>query len=171
MARQSSAKASTPVRIWSGPLKTNKLVVKTGFFYTLMSKTAIIFWLGLVAAAVLVAACFMPWTYHADVQKDFTGFFSAKDKYGKPGKFILIFTGIIVLFMLLPKLWAKRINLFLGAVLVAYAFRTYVLYTSCYMAYCPEKKAGIYLMLCASVVVFIATFFPNMKLPAAQEKA
>jgi uncharacterized BrkB/YihY/UPF0761 family membrane protein len=135
-----------------------------------MKKNNIIFWIGLIAAAVLIATCFMPWTYHADVQKDFTGFFSEKNRYGRPGKFILIFIGVIVTLMLLPKLWAKRINLFLGAVLVAYAFKTYVLYTSCYMAYCPEKKAGVYLMLGASVVVFIATVFPNMKLPELKDK-
>ncbi len=135
-----------------------------------MNKTTVIFWLGLVAAAVLIAACFMPWTYHADVQKDFTGFFSEKNRYGRPGKFILIFTGIIVLFMLLPKIWAKRINLFLGAVLVAYTFKTYVLYTSCYMAYCPQKKLGIYLILISSIIIFIVTAFPNMKLPVPQEK-
>ncbi len=134
-----------------------------------MSKTTIIYWLGIVAAVLVIFACFMPWTYHADVQKDFTGFFSEQNRYGRPGKFILIFTIIILLLMLLPRIWAKRINLFLGAVLVAYTFKTYVLYTSCYMAYCPEKKAGIYVMFISSVIVFIATVFPNMKLPVKKE--
>lgn len=121
-------------------------------------------WLGIAACVVLIISCFLPWTYHADVQKDFTGFYSELNKYGRPGKFLIIFTSVILLFMLLPKIWAKRTNLFLGAMLVAYAVKTYILYTSCYMAYCPEKKAGVFLMLFSAVAIFIAAIFPNMKL-------
>lgn len=124
----------------------------------------VINWLGIAACVVLIVSCFIPWTYHADVQKDFTGFYSELNKYGKPGKFIIIFTTVILVFMLLPKVWAKRTNLFLGAMLVAYAVKTYILYTSCYMAYCPEKKAGVFLMLFSAIVVFIACIFPNMKM-------
>lgn len=127
-------------------------------------------WLGIAACVVLIVSCFLPWTYHADVQKDFTGFYSALNKYGRPGKFIIIFTVVILAFMLLPKIWAKRTNLFLAAVLVAYAVKTYILYTSCYMAYCPEKKTGVFLMLFSAVAVFIAAIFPNMKLQEAKKQ-
>jgi hypothetical protein len=121
-------------------------------------------WLGIAACVVLIISCFLPWTFHADVNKDFTGFFSEQNKYGRPGKFIIIFTAVILAFMLLPKIWAKRTNLFLGAMLVAYAIKTYILYTSCYMAYCPEKKPGVFLMLFGAVAVFIGVVFPNMKM-------
>ncbi len=112
----------------------------------------------------------MPWTFHADLGKDFTGFFSEQNKYGKPGKFLIIIAAAIGVFMVLPKLWAKRTNLFLGALLIAYAIKSYILYTSCYMAYCPEKKAGVFLMLFSSLMIFIATVFPNMQL-RKEEKA
>lgn len=125
----------------------------------------IINWLGITACVVLIIACFMPWTFHADVGKDFTGFFSEQNKYGRPGKFMIIFAVIILSFMLLPKVWAKRTNLFLAAMLVAYAVKTYILYTSCYMAYCPEKKTGVFLMLFSTVMIFIAALLPNMKPP------
>ena len=125
----------------------------------------IIYWTGIIACVVLMVACFMPWTYHADLGKKFTGFFSEQNRYGKPGEFLVAFAAAVLIFMLLPKLWAKRTNLFLGALLVAYAVKTYILFTGCYMAYCPERKAGIYLMLVSSVIIFIATAFPNMKLP------
>lgn len=125
----------------------------------------IIYWTGIIACVVLIAACFMPWTYHADLGKNFTGFFSEQNRYGKPGEFLVAFAAAVLIFMLLPKLWAKRTNLFLGALLVAYAVKTYILFTGCYMAYCPERKAGIYLMLISSIIIFIATAFPNMKLP------
>jgi hypothetical protein len=162
VARQSSAKASTPVRIWSGPQLKLKAGLTLAFFIIIMPR--LLHWAGLIACVVLIAACFMPWTFHADVQKNFTGFFSAENKYGRPGKYIIILTVIILAFMLLPKIWAKRTNLFLAAILVSYAVKSYILYTSCYMAYCPEKKAGVFLMLSSSLLVFVACIFPNMKL-------
>ncbi len=131
----------------------------------------IIQWAGILASVILIFSCFVPWTYHADVGKNFTGFFSQQNQYGKPGKFLIIFSVVSLIFIILPKVWAKRANLFLSAFTVAYAIKTYILYTSCYNAYCPEKKAGIYIMLFSTVVILIAAVFPNMKIMANKEEA
>ncbi|HPH92058.1 MAG TPA: hypothetical protein PLZ68_14655 [Ferruginibacter sp.] len=119
---------------------------------------------GLVACLVLVIACFMPWTYHEDLKESFTGFYSHENFYGKPGRFLTIIAVIAFALMYLPKIWAKRTNLFVCALGVGYAIKSYILFTSCYNAYCPEKKAGIYLMLVASVVMLVASAFPDLKL-------
>lgn len=119
---------------------------------------------GMLACVVLVVACFLPWGYYADVNQTFTGFYSYKNEYGKPGKLLTILSGIILLFMLLPKIWAKRTNLFLSALTVAYAFKSYVLFTSCYNNYCPEKKYGVIIMLIASVIMLVASAFPYLRL-------
>ena len=124
--------------------------------------------LGILACVVLIVSCFLPWGYYADIRdvhKTFTGLYSFKNEYGKPGKFLIFMTVLILVFMLLPKIWAKRTNLFLCALTVAYAFKSYVLFTSCYNNYCPEKKYGIILMLTASVVMLVASAFPHMKIP------
>ncbi len=118
-------------------------------------------WIGIISALVLIIACFMPWTFHADVNKTFTGFFSEQDMYGKPGKFLVIFSVLSILLLLVNKVWAKRTFIFLAAIIISYAFKTYVLYTSCYNAYCPEKKPGIYLVLIASVILLIVAVFPG----------
>ena len=130
----------------------------------------ILHWVGLAACVVLIISCFIPWTYYADAtivneaERTFTGFYSYKNNYGKPGK-LLVLTGVIALtLMLLPKVWAKRTNLFICALGVGYAIKSYVLFTSCYNAYCPDKKAGIFLVLAASVVMLIAAAFPDLKL-------
>ena len=102
-------------------------------------------WIGLFICIALIAVCFIPWTYHADVQKNFTGFFSQNNAYGKPGKFIIFLTLLSSLLILLPKLWAKRAHIFVAGILVAYSIKTYILYTSCYNAYCPEKKSRYFL--------------------------
>ena len=121
-------------------------------------------WLGLAACLALIASCFMPWAYYADLHESFTGLYSYNNNYGRPGKLLILISGIVFVFMLLPKVWAKRTNLFLCALCVGYAIKSYVLYTSCYNAYCPEKKIGVYLMIISSVIMMIATIFPHLKL-------
>jgi hypothetical protein len=123
----------------------------------------IIYWAGITACMVLIISCFIPWTYHADVNKAFTGFFSEQNQYGKPGKFLITFGVISMLLIIIPQLWAKRVNLFLTAFTVAYAIKTYILYTSCYNAYCPDKKMGIFIMLFSTLVILLAAVLPNMK--------
>ena len=130
----------------------------------------ILYWIGLGACAALIISCFMPWAYFADAhipneaERTFTGFYSYGNNYGKPGKMLVTIAIIVLLLMLLPKIWAKRTNLFVCALGVGYAIKTYILYVSCYNAYCPEKKAGIFLMLSSTIVMLVASAFPPLAL-------
>jgi hypothetical protein len=130
----------------------------------------ILSYLGMIACVVLIISCFLPWAYYADsniateAERTFTGFFSYQYKYGRPGKFFVFFAVVILLFMNLPKVWAKRTNLFLSAFTLAYAIKSYILFTSCYNAYCPEKRVGIFIMIFSTVVIMLASVFPNMKI-------
>ena len=132
--------------------------------------------IGIAACIVLMISCFLPWAYFADAhitteaEKTFTGFFSYQHKYGKPGRFLVLFAVVILTFMILPKIWAKRTNLFLSAFTLAYAIKSYILFTSCYNAYCPEKRVGIFIMLGATIVILIACVFPNMKITSDKKK-
>ena len=121
-------------------------------------------WVGIGACIILIVSCFLPCTYHADLNKTFTGFFSEKNMYGKPGKFLVVFSVISVALILLPKIWAKRTHLFLSALSFGYAVRTFILFTSCYNAYCPEKKGGVWLMIISCFIILIVSVFPDMKL-------
>lgn len=144
------------------------------FNFLRMTFSAILHRIGLVACLLLVISCFLPWMYYADphiateAQRTFTGFSTYQNQYGKPGKLLSLIAIIVFAFMLLQKIWAKRANLFITALGVGYAIKTYVLFTSCYNAYCPEKKAGIFLMLVCMAVLLIAAVFPDFKLQ--QEK-
>ena len=128
-------------------------------------------WISLTAAILLIVVCFLPWTYHADVQKNFTGFFSERDAYGKPGKFIIFFSLVSAALVLIPRIWAKRTNLFVTGVMLAYAIKTYILYTSCYNAYCPDKQAGIYLVVLLSLLQFVMSLFPDLKIQQPEPDA
>lgn len=124
----------------------------------------VLHWLGIVACLLLIASCFLSWTYHADLNQSFTGFYSYKNEYGKPGKFLLFFGAITLLFMVLPKVWAKRANLLICALTMAYAIKTFILFGSCYNNYCPQKMFGLYLMLGCTVVMLVAAVFPNVRI-------
>jgi hypothetical protein len=54
--------------------------------------------------------------------------------------------------------------------MVAYAIKTYILYTSCYNAYCPDKKAGIFLVVFLSLGMFAISLFPDVNLSEAERK-
>ena len=119
--------------------------------------------IGLVIYAGLMAVCFMPWTYHADVQKMFDGFYSFNNTYGKPGKFFIIFSVICILCMWLNKVWAKFVHLFVAGIIVAYALKTYHLFTSSYNGYTPQKQWGIYLLVLFSILSFVIAMVPEEK--------
>lgn len=126
-------------------------------------------WIGIAACLSLFVSCFLPWVYYADIDQAFTGFYSYQNQYGKPGKFLVSFSAIALVLMLLPRVWAKRTNLFICAFTLAYAVKTFILFGSCYNNYCPEKLPGIYLMAGSTMLMLIAALLPNMKL--VQKKA
>lgn len=120
--------------------------------------------IGLLAAAFLIISCFMPWTYYADLNKNFTGFFSEKNNYGKPGMFFSFIGAASFVLVYLNKIWAKRTHIFLSALNIGYLIKTYILYTSCYNAYCPEKKYGLYVLIISCIALLIASIFPDMEI-------
>ncbi len=119
---------------------------------------------GLLACIALIASCFFPWAYFADIQQSFTGFYSYQNQYGKPGKFLLLVAVTAFVLFLVPKVWAKRTNLFVCALGVGYAIKTYILFVSCYKAYCPEQKPALYTMLLSIILMMVAAVFPDLKL-------
>ena len=127
-------------------------------------------WIGIAACLTLIISCFLPWGYYADPQivneaeRTFTGLYSFHNQYGKPGKFLVIIGILTLVFMQLPKVWAKRTNLFICALGVAYAISAFIKFASCYNNYCPQKLFGLYLMLSCMIVMLIASAFPNVKL-------
>jgi hypothetical protein len=121
-------------------------------------------WIGIAASILLIAACFLPWAYYPDLQKNFTGFFSEKNMYGRPGK-VLVFLAVVALILfLIPRIWAKRTNMLLGAVTLSFSIKSYILFVSCYKGICPDKEAGIFLILIAPAIMLLSAILPDIKL-------
>jgi hypothetical protein len=119
--------------------------------------------IGFIACLLLVISCFLPWAYYPDLHQSFNGFYSKHDLYGKPGKVFIFFAVCSVVLIYIDKIWAKRTLIFIAAFNLGYLIRTYILFTTCYNAFCPQKEYGIFLLIFSSMVLMIVSFFPDLK--------
>ncbi len=122
-------------------------------------------WTGIASAVLLIISCFFTWVVIVSKNITVTGMDAGGTNFGKPGYFNLLMTSFFLAFSLIPKIWAKRINLFVTAINLAWAVRNYLIITACSAGECPEKHAGIFLMLLASVLMLLSSLFPDLKLP------
>lgn len=119
-------------------------------------------WLAVIACMGIIISCFMHWTYHPDLNKYFTGFFSEKKYYGRPGYFLCLMAFFSLILHLLSIQRIKWINVLIAALITSYAVKTYFLFTGAYAGIEPLKKPGIYLMLTMSLINMALTVFrPN----------
>ena len=126
--------------------------------------------MGIVAAILLVISCFLTWVTIASKNIVITGLDAAGTNYGRPGYFNLLMTLFFVVFTLIPKIWAKRINLLVTALNFAWTIRNYFVITACMAGECPEKHSGIFLLILASVLMLISSLFPQLKLPGEKNR-
>jgi hypothetical protein len=120
--------------------------------------------IGIISSLLLVASCFLPWSFIASQHLQVTGLNLSVPNFGRPGLLNVILAGLLILFFLIPRIWAKRLNVFLAAFNLAWSIRNYLLVTSCEAGDCPEKKGGIYLLLILSVIIMLMTFLPSLKI-------
>ena len=121
--------------------------------------------IGVALCMLLIVSTLLPWAFYADLGKNFTGFYSENNTYGKPGKFFAAFAVVAIILTLVNKVWAKRTLLFLAPVNIGYLIKTYILFTTCYNTYCPEKKIGLYLLIISSVGIMVIALLPKLNLP------
>jgi hypothetical protein len=127
-------------------------------------------WIGIVSAMLLAAACFMPWVTIESKHLVISGMDSSGTNFGKPGYFHLLMVFFYILLTLVAKLWATRCNLFVVAINLGWAIRNFLMISQCRGGDCPLKRAGIYCMLFASLLMLIAAMFPDMKLMKQEKK-
>jgi hypothetical protein len=122
-------------------------------------------WVGLLAAIAVIVACYLPWVYVAPVRLEIGGMYATgPQNFGRPGLMNCILAVAAVVLFLLPFIWAKRTNIFVTALNTAWAARNYILLSRCYSGECPIKKAGLYLLLAASLLMLIASFVPDIRI-------
>jgi len=125
-------------------------------------------WIGLLATVALVIACFFPWVFIESKNIAVSGVQSMGTNFGKPGYFHFFLAIFFIAFNFIPRIWAKRMNLLVGALNIAWAARNYFLISACSGGECPEKKAAFYVVLIASALMLAAALTPQVNL---KEKA
>jgi hypothetical protein len=112
----------------------------------------------------------MPWAYFNDLaiateaQRNFTGFYTYQNYYGKPGKFLCIFAALSLFLKIMPKIWAKRVDLFLCAIAMAYGLKSFFEYKGVYGSVVPVLQPGLFLMLGSLLVMMAAAIFPYLRI-------
>jgi hypothetical protein len=122
-------------------------------------------WIGLIATIALIIACFFPWVYIESKDIIITGVNSGGTNFGKPGYFHFFLAAFYLVFNLVPRVWAKRTNLLVVALNIAWAARNYIIISACSGGECPQKKIALYIVLISSVLMLIAALLPKVELP------
>jgi hypothetical protein len=120
-------------------------------------------WIALAAAILLIIACCMTWVVIPSKNITISGIDTAGTNFGKPAYFHFITSFFFLLFTFIQRIWAKRANLVVSAVNMAWAVRNYFIITACRGGECPEKHTAIYLVLIASVFMLVSALFPGFE--------
>lgn len=121
-------------------------------------------WISLFLIVLIIIACIMPWVRIPVADLTITGVNTEGTRFGKPAYLHFLLAGLIVIFTFIQRLWAKRFNLLFASLNLAWAIKNFLLVSRCEAGVCPEKQAGIYLLLITSVGLLITTFFPDIEI-------
>ncbi len=124
--------------------------------------------IGIIATLALLVVCYLPWVTIESHQLVITGMNAKGTDFGTPARMNIYFTVIMLLLFVLPKVWAKRTNVFIGALNFSWSFRNFIVLSTCAMGECPVKKPGIYALLLLSFIMMLVTFFPKIELEKKQ---
>jgi hypothetical protein len=118
--------------------------------------------IGIIAALVVLICSFLPWSIVVSEQITISGFETEGTRFGKPGLFLNFFTIIAIVLFLIPAIWAKRTNIFIGAIVFTWSLRNYILVSTCLMGECPVKQPALYTLVIASGLVIVMTLLPKL---------
>ena len=126
-------------------------------------------WIGLFAAAVVAAVCFMPWIVVPSAHVEVGGVSSAgTQNFGKPGLINLACAVVAAWLFLMPRVWAKRTNMIICGLNVAWAFRNYSLMGRCYLGDCPVILGTLYGLVLGACLMLLMSLFPDIKISPAK---
>ena len=118
--------------------------------------------IGIVATIALMAVCFLPWVYIASKQITVSGFIAVGTSFGKPGLLNFIMCVVMLVMFAVPAIWAKRTNVFIAALNLAFSIRNFIVLPFCIAGECPEKKPGLYLLVALAVIIQAMALLPKM---------
>lgn len=119
--------------------------------------------LGYLSALALAVCGFLPWVTIESKLLTFAGV-DAGPVFGKPAYFHFLMVFLFVVFQSVPRIWARRANLIVVSLNIAWAVRNYFLISACSMGECPKKQVPLYLVLVFSILMLVAALFTGVKM-------
>lgn len=123
--------------------------------------------IGIFSAIALVIVCTLPWVYIPSLHLNLSGLqgrSSAELSFGTQIKSHGFFATAMIICFFISKIWSKRLNVFLGAINLAWAFKNFLIFSMCRGGECPEKQIGLYLLLLFAGILFIMSLLPKLDL-------
>jgi hypothetical protein len=118
--------------------------------------------IGIIACLIVLICSYLPWSIVVSEHITISGFDTRGTRFGRPGLFLDFFTVLSLLLFAIPKIWAKRTNIFIWAIVFTWSIRNYILVSTCLMGECPVKQPALYVLVGASLVVMIMTLLPTI---------
>lgn len=147
-------------------MKRVSLLLGYFFYFAPMNRSQ---WITLIAVLIIAIACFMPWVTIDMGNITVSGVDEGGTRYGKGAYSHFILIAAIIVFTFIPKIWAKRFNIFFAVLNLAWAIKNFLLLGRCEAGECPHRQIGIYLVLLMSIVLMITALFPQMKIDTAAD--
>ena len=120
--------------------------------------------IGIGTALVVMILCFLPWSIVTERNIIISGMNTKGTDFGRPGLLNILLSLTMIVFFILSPLWAKRTNLFIGAIAFAWSVRNYILVTTCYYGECPQKQPALYALVFFSFITMLMSFLPKVKI-------
>jgi hypothetical protein len=114
-------------------------------------------WSGIAAAITLVATCFYPWLTIPGREIIISGVSAEGTAYGRPGYLNILLITFFLVFALIPRMWAKRVNVFVSTVNFAWSVRNFILLSRCEGGDCPVRQTAVYIYLIVSFLLLLSS--------------
>jgi hypothetical protein len=109
-----------------------------------------------------VVAVFLPWVTVESIKLTISGMNTEGTDFGKPGYFHLAMAVIFLVFTFTPRIWAKRTNLMIVALNLAWAIRNFIMIGACSGGECPSREIGLWVVLLSSFIMLLGALFPDV---------
>lgn len=112
-------------------------------------------WISCIAAISLIIACFFPWIVIPGKDVVISGVNAANTTYGKPGYLNLLMAIFYLILTLIPRLWARRINLVVAVINLAWTLRNFLLLSRCEAGDCPDRQPAFFIFGLSALIMMI----------------
>lgn len=123
--------------------------------------------IGIAAALLVIGICFLPWVEVPSLHLVLSGINGRVNNeltFGEQWKAHSFFCVLMIIFFLIPTVWAKRTNIFFAVLHLGWSIKNYILFSMCRSGECPEIKPALYLLIVLAVVIQIMALLPKLEI-------